>query len=180
MSRFFKTAAVAAAMVSVAGAANANCGNSPYCSSSNYTSSMSSYGTSGFSTTMTPIEANSKYGSGSISHTYSDNSNVQYFSGSSASAAGLGYGESLQSTSCPVNVYGASSDAQVLGCYNVVKPVARTSYYRVVRPVVYVRYPVPVAVPYISPCLSRVEYSRYGDMGYRGHGHAAHHRGGCR
>ena len=122
---------------------------------------------------MSAYQADSTYGTGSISQTYSD-SNTYGFSGSTTSVPGLGYNESLQATNCPVNVYG-SGEGTVLGCYNVVKPVPQTTYYRVVRPVVYVRYPVPVAVPYTSPCHTYKISSRYGDLpGMR------RARGGCR
>ena len=83
------------------------------------------------------------------------------FSGSTSSVSGLGYGESLQSTNCPVNVYNPDG-GRVLGCYNVVKPVPQTNYVRVVRPIIYVRYPVPVAVPTYSACNVVTHYSRYG------------------
>lgn len=78
---------------------------------------------------------------------YSTTAPTYGFSGSTTSVAGLGLNESLRPTSCPVNVYNPNG-GQVLGCYNVVKPVPQTTYYRIVRPVIYVRYPVPVAVPY--------------------------------
>lgn len=112
---------------------------------------------------MSSYQADSTYGTGSISQTYSDSSTYG-FSGSTASVPGLGYNESLQATNCPVNVHG-TGEGRVLGCYNVVKPVPQTTYYRVVRPVIYVRYPVPVAVPYTSPCHTVTHYSRYGDYG---------------
>lgn len=121
---------------------------------------------------MSSAQADATYGTGSISQTYSDNS-FYGFSGSTASVQGLGANESLQATNCPVNVYD-NGEGQVLGCYNVVKPVAQTTYYRVVRPVIYVRYPVPVAVPFTSPCLTVKHYSRYG--GFYNDGS----RGGCR
>lgn len=59
---------------------------------------------------------------------------------------GLGANESLTPTTCPVNVYNPNGN-EVLGCYNVVKttpPVQVQNYIRVVRPIIYVRYPVPV------------------------------------
>jgi len=115
---------------------------------------------------MSSTQADAAYGTGSISQTYSDSSTYA-FSGSTASVAGLGHNESLQATNCPVNVHG-SGEGTVLGCYNVVKPVPQTSYYRVVRPVVYVRYPVPVAVPYTSPCHTYKISSRYGNFHNRG------------
>ena len=127
----------------------------------------------------------SSYPSGSISSSYTlDDTTVYGFSGSTTSAPGLGMGESLQATSCPVNV-DAAPGSRVLGCYSVVRqvqaPVAKTTYYRVVRPVVYVRYPVPVPVPYAvtSPCATNVAYSRYGDYHYGGYGYRGGYRG-CR
>jgi len=176
VSRIFKGAATLVATLSLAGAASANCGTGMYCgdASANTMSSWTgqspaSYGASDRFTpsqsysTMSSYQADSTYGTGSISQTYSDHSTYG-FSGSPTSVPGLGYNESLQSTNCPVNVYGAG-EGTVLGCYNVVKPVPQTTYYRVVRPVVYVRYPVPVPVPYTSPCNTVTHYSRYGGFG---------------
>jgi len=121
---------------------------------------------------MSPHQADSKYGTGSISETYSDMSTYGFY-GSTSSIPGLGHNERLQATSCPVNVHGMS-EGRVIGCYNVVKPVAHTSYYRIVRPIIYVRYPVPVAVPYTSPCHTVTHWSRYGDW------HTGGYYGDCR
>jgi len=190
VSRIFKGAAAMVATLSFAGAASASCGAGMYCGQTSSapqplstwsTSSGTSY--SGVNlpgtfqpaqsySTMSSYQADSTYGTGSISETYSD-SNTYGFSGSPASVPGLGYNESLQATSCPVNVHGAG-EGRVIGCYNVVKPVAQTSYYRIVRPVIYVRYPVPVAVPYTSPCHTVTHWSRYGDW------HTGGYRRGCR
>jgi hypothetical protein len=194
VSRIFKGAATLVATLSIAGAASASCSTGMYCGdasaqpisswtgqtgashstqevSDRYTPSQSYSGQS--YSGMSSYQADSTYGTGSISQTYSDSSTYG-FSGSTASVPGLGYNESLQSTNCPVNVYG-SGEGTVLGCYNVVKPVPQTTYYRVVRPVIYVRYPVPVAVPYASPCHTYKISSRYGDLpGMR------RARGGCR
>lgn len=190
MSRFFKGAATVVATLSLASAASAGCGSSMYCGQTGAASmpSLSSYNTSSYNTgasysmdgmssryspstsyttTMSSTQADMTYGTGSISESYS--ADTYGFTGSTQSVAGLGYNESLQATNCPVNVHGAG-EGRVLGCYNVVKPVPQTTYYRVVRPVVYVRYPVPVAVPYTSPCHTVKHYSRYGDFhtgGYR-------------
>ena len=123
-----------------------------------------SYGTSNtYAGTVSSSYADATYGTGSISNAY-EGSDVELFgfSGSTSSVAGLGAGESLQATSCPVSVHNPSG-GKVLGCYNVVKPVPQTTYYRVVRPVVYVRYPVPVAVPYYSGCTVVTHASRYGN-----------------
>lgn len=175
VSRIFKSAATLVATLSVAGAASANCGPGLYCGQNSSASvpsisswtgqSGASFGqtsSAGFATTLSSYEADSTYGTGSISDTYSG-SDTYSFSGSTASVPGLGYNESLQAVNCPVNVHG-SGEGTVLGCYNVVKPVPQTTYYRTVRPVVYVRYPVPVAVPYTSPCHTYKISSRYGDL----------------
>ena len=179
VSRIFKSAATLVATLSLAGAASASCGAGMYCGQtssmaqpisswsgqSNASYASSSYAPSQSYSTMSSYQADSTYGTGSISQTYSD-TNTHSFSGSTTSVPGLGYNESLQATNCPVNVYG-SGEGKVLGCYNVVKPVPQQTYYRVVRPVIYVRYPVPVAVPYTSPCNTVKHYSRYGDFGTR-------------
>ena len=146
-----------------------------YSSSSSYSTdpmynTAYSYGTSNsYAGTVSSSYADVTYGTGSISNAYTG-SDVELFgfSGSTSSVAGLGAGESLQATSCPVSVHNPGG-GKVLGCYNVVKPVPQTTYYRVVRPVVYVRYPVPVAVPYYSGCSVVTHASRYGDRwGNRG------------
>ena len=150
-----------------------------YSSSSSYSTdpmynTAYSYGTSNsYAGTVSSSYADATYGTGSISNAYTG-SGVELFgfSGSTSSVAGLGAGESLQATSCPVSVHNPGG-GKVLGCYNVVKPVPQTTYYRVVRPVVYVRYPVPVAVPYYSGCSVVTHASRYGDRwgsGHRGYG----------
>ena len=191
VSRIFKGAATLVATLSLASAASANCGANMYCGQTTSAQPMSSwtgqsgasYGLNGSSdrftpsqaySTMSSYQADSTYGTGSISQAYSDNSTYG-FSGSTTSVPGLGNNESLQATNCPVNVYG-SGEGTVMGCYNVVKPVPQTTYYRVVRPVIYVRYPVPVAVPYTSPCHTYKISSRYGDLP----GMRAPRRGGCR
>jgi hypothetical protein len=181
VSRIFKGAATVVATLSLASAASANCGANMYCGQTSSAQPISSWtgqtdtaygvnlpGTfqpSRAYSEMSSYQADSTYGTGSVSQTYSDDSTYG-FSGSTASVPGLGQNESLQATNCPVNVYN-NGEGTVLGCYNVVKPVPQTTYYRVVRPVVYVRYPVPVAVPYSSPCNTVTHYSRYGDFGQR-------------
>lgn len=130
-----------------------------------------SYGISNsYGGTLSSAEADATYGTGSISSAY-EGGDVELFgfSGSTASVPGLGLNESLQATNCPVNVHNPDG-ARVLGCYNVVKPVPQTSYYQVVRPVVYVRYPVPVAVPYYSGCSVVTNTSRYGSNFNRNNG----------
>lgn len=107
----------------------------------------------------------SNSGSGSVSATYTDNSSssysntnvtvVPFSTGDSAPLSssyrlpGLGASETLTPTSCPVAVHNPSG-AKVLGCYSVSRPAPKPQvhYTRVVRPVVYVRYPVPTPVPY--------------------------------
>lgn len=177
VSRIFKIAATTVAALSLASAASAGCGNSLYCgdagASASYTSGYSQnndYGyapSSSYTTTMSSTQADANYGTGSISESYTGASTYG-FSGSPQSLPGLGANESLQATNCPVNVYG-NGEGTVLGCYNVVKPVPQTTYYRTVRPVIYVRYPVPVAVPYTSPCHTYKISSRYGDYHNRGY-----------
>ena len=131
----------------------------------------SSYGSS-YGGVMSSSVADATYGTGSISSAYAGGDVQMYgFSGSTSSVPGLGYGESLQTTNCPVNVYNPTG-ARVLGCYNVVQQVPQTNYVRVVRPIVYVRYPVPVPVaipacrPVCGPVYGGYPYpavrSRYG------------------
>ena len=128
----------------------------------------SSYGGSSYGSTMSSSYADATYGTGSISNSYTGGDVQMYgFSGGTTSVPGLGLNESLQATSCPVSVHNPGG-GRVLGCYNVVKPVPQTTYYRVVRPIIYVRYPVPVAVPYWSGCTVVTHASRYGDRW--GHG----------
>jgi len=128
------------------------------------TNTAYSYGTSNsYTGSVSSSYADATYGTGSISNAYQGSDVELYgFSGATTSVAGLGLNESLQATSCPVSVHNPDG-ARVLGCYNVVKPVPQTTYYRVVRPVVYVRYPVPVAVPYASGCTVVTHQSRYGN-----------------
>jgi len=74
---------------------------------------------------------------------------------------GLGASESLSPTSCPVSVYNPTG-AKVLGCYSVSRPKTVTNYTRVVRPVIYVRYPVPTPVPYTVNVPYPVRVNGYG------------------
>jgi len=96
---------------------------------------------------------------------------------------GMGANEYLSKTNCPTSVYNPEG-GKVLGCYSVVKPkpvyvqpapvrvtVPTYNTVRVVRPIIYVRYPVPVAVPVYqqfhgyqqySSCAAN-SYSRYGE-----------------
>jgi len=125
--------------------------------------------------TMSDSEADFRYGSGSISGPYTDGSNtIVPFSTTSATLTnyrvpGMGSNEFLSPTDCPVNVYNPGGGT-VLGCYQVSKPapvrVTVPSYHtvRVVRPVIYVRYPVPTPVPMAMPmCGSHHWHSRYGN-----------------
>ncbi len=128
-----------------------------------------------------PAYADAKYGTGSISNAYAGSEvEIFGFTGAPSTVAGLGPNESLRATNCPTNVYNPDG-GRVLGCYNVVKPaapapIAQTSYYRVVRPVIYVRYPVaccaprPVIRPAVQPvCNTQVKpawSSRYGANGF--------------
>jgi len=93
----------------------------------------------------------------------------------------MGPNEFLSKTSCPTSVYNPEG-GQVLGCYSVVKPVVQPrpvirhqvhyQQIQVVRPVIYVRYPVPtpvaiaipIARPIMSPCGGTTRYSRYGNV----------------
>lgn len=153
MSRTLKTAILSAAALALATAANAGDYSHSYSASSygpSYNASsynQSSYGPSSYGGVMSQYEASARYGSGSISESYTDG-NVEMY-GFSGTLPGLGHNESLQATNCPTAVYNPEG-GRVLGCYNVVKPVPKTTYYRIVRPVIYVRYPVccaPIAPP---------------------------------
>ena len=198
VSRFIRGAALMAAVASISTFAVAQYGSgSSYSSTHTYSSAPTySSGTSYSTTTNTfagvasPAYADAKYGTGSISNAYAG-SDVEIFgfSGSPSTVPGLGHNESLRATDCPTNVYNPEG-GRVLGCYNVVKPVApapvaQTTYYSVVRPVIYVRYPVaccaprPVVRPVIAQpvCNTKVKpawTSRYGANGF-----AAPARRGC-
>ncbi len=177
MSHIFKTALLSLAGLAISTAANAGCSDGAYCQNGNayagytYGSSYNTGSTryistpnytSRYSGVMSDAQASAQYGSGSISESYTDSSiQTHRFYGSVSAISGLGTNESLQSTQCPTAVYNPEG-GQVLGCYNVVKPVAQTQYYRIVRPVIYVRYPVPVAAPCYSHCAPVKHFSRYG------------------
>jgi len=121
--------------------------------------------------------ADAKYGTGSISNSY-EGSDVEIFgfSGAPSSAPGLAANESLRPVDCPTAVYNPEG-GKVLGCYDVVAPTPAPApipqtYYRVVRPVIYVRYPVyrhvapqPV-VPTCNPNVQPAWTSRYGANGF--------------
>lgn len=128
-------------------------------------------GSSSLASSSVISSGSTQYGSGSISRSYSDYSVAPL---TSSVLSGLGANESLQSTTCPVSVHNPGS-AKVLGCYNVVKPAPRPAVrtvvktvptvYRVVRPVIYVRTPVPVCNTCCSP---KTVYSRYGGAAFNG------------
>jgi len=174
MSRILNTAILSLAGLALSTAANAGGYGQTY--------NASSYSQSSYGGELSQYEASARYGSGSISNAYTDG-NVEMY-GFSGTLPGLGQNESLQATNCPTAVYNPQG-GQVLGCYNVVKPAPRTTYYRVVRPVIYVHYPVcatgcrPVlpppppprpcciAPPPPPPCYNRagpghIDASRYG------------------
>ncbi len=112
---------------------------------------------------MSSGEASHRYGSGSISRSYTDGTNtIVPFSTTTTNISrhrltGMGSNEFLTPTTCPVSVYNPNG-GKVLGCYSVSKPAPvrrhvqvytpRVHTVRVVRPVIYVRYPVPVPVPF--------------------------------
>jgi len=142
VSRLVKVMATTAGMALLPTAASAGCGGS-FCNSA----------------TLAPL---SSYGSGSAS-SFGSGSAVGVASSQYASAT-YGSGSISQAyTAGGANVVGA----RVLGCYSIVKPrpaVPVTNFVRVVRPIVYVRYAVPYAVP---GCTRTVvtNSSRYGGFG---------------
>lgn len=146
-----------------------------YSSSSTYSSAASF---SSQSTSTAPCPAGStKQSDGTCLSTTPGFSTTEIASAplTSSIIGGLGVNESLQPTTCPVAVHNPEG-AQVLGCYNVVKPVpapvvqTRTivqtvpTVYQVVRPVVYLRYPVPV--PCGAPQVINARYG-FGNVGRR-------------
>lgn len=112
--------------------------------------------------------ADAVYGSGSISGAYVDHSTVgsTYTSStvSNITLPGLGLNERLCPTACASGGTDTAGN-RVLGCYKVcqpVQPVRVQNYVKVVRPVVYVRYPVvQPQVPVCGPTWR----SRYGGHG---------------
>jgi len=174
VSRLTKIAAVVGSLAFMSGTASAGCAGA-YCNSSTL-APLSSYSSGGFSSATSysgqasSAYAASNYGSGSISSSYtSGGATIVPFT--SHRPAGLGANESLVPTNCPVSVHNPTG-ARVLGCYSIVKPrppVPVTNYVRVVRPVIYVRYPVPYAVP---GCTRTVvtHQSRYGGFGFNSGG----------
>ncbi len=140
ISRLIKVAATAAASLALSSAAYAGCNTGSYCGAS-----------------AMPGLSNYSFQSSAMSY-HQPAPQVVPFSTrhanvSNLSIAGMGPNERLCPTQCPVSVHNPEG-GKVLGCYNVCKPVAPTvtpvhvqSYIRVVRPVIYVRYPVPTPVP---------------------------------
>ena len=132
----------------------------------------------------------STYHSGSLSSGYTTAATSWRTDGmiSGSALPGLGAGSELCPVECGSPAVGG--EGRVLGCYAVCEapapqpvyvppvPVTRTTYTRVVHPVIYVRYPVPYAAPYTIPahgtCGAATMYSRYGGYGYGHHGY-----GGC-
>lgn len=119
---------------------------------------------------MSGTQATRRYGSGSVSRSYSNNNHrIVPFSTNATNIsthriAGMGANEVLTPTQCPVSVYNPNG-GQVMGCYSVgtVAPRRTTTVtrtvtrrivphrVRVVRPIIYVRYPVPVPFPVYQP-----------------------------
>ncbi len=103
--------------------------------------------------------------------------NASHTSSTHSSSAVNHANKSLSIAPCPTSDY-TPQVGKVLGCYlptPVVRPrpVPHTRVHyqqiQVVRPVIYVRYPVPVPVvlpimaPSITPCGGAISYSRYGN-----------------
>lgn len=136
---------------------------------------------------MSGAEATHRYGSGSVSRSYTDgNTRIVPFSTNSTNIsrhriAGMGANEVLTPTQCPVSVYNPNG-GKVMGCYSVGKIAPRTTVtrtvvrrrivphtVRVVRPIIYVRYPVPIAVP----------FPVYQPRPHMGYGYNTQYTGGC-
>ncbi len=94
---------------------------------------------------------------------------------SSRTIPGLAPHERLCPTKCPVNVHNPNGE-EVLGCYKICTPLAQTYvtrppayrpapqpvYLRVVRPIIYVRYPVQYTPPASYCARPWCGVSRYG------------------
>lgn len=153
--------------------------------SSNYSVTLPSTHNYSSSHVVSDSYADAKYGSGSISESWSDSStsyvpfstpgsSVTSSTISGYSVPGLGANERLCPTACgdSVGVHGVGK-GRVMGCYKVCKPavvytprpVVQRHVVRVVRPIIYVRYPV-VQRPVCPPVHVTTHYSRYGDYGY--------------
>lgn len=183
-------------LVLMSGTASASCGGL-YCANGGTPTlaPTSSYGTSHYP--QSHVVAGSSYtGYASNTHTsaghyggtsHSTGAQIVPFSGT---LQGLGSNESLVPTNCPVNVHNPEG-GEVLGCYSVVKPrppVQVQNYVRVVRPIIYVRYPVPVQVPSCGfnagygshhSTSQGGGYSRYGNAYSYGSSYGYSHGGGC-
>jgi len=163
------TAGMAALSFAAAGTASASCATgSLYCNANSWTSAGTSYASSPASS------YTSLYGDAA---SYSSTSDYSYSSSMSAPAG-------MVKVDCPYTV-DVPEGGRVLDCYAVAqpKPAPVTTYrpvyntvqraYQVVRPVVYVDYPVPVAVPNTCGPIYSPD-SRYGDY------YGGMRRGGCR
>lgn len=164
-------AGLTALSLAAAGTASASCASgSLYCNANSWTSAGTSYVSAPASTYST------RYGDAG---SYSAASDYSYSSTSSISAPA-----GMVKVDCPYTV-DVPEGGRVLDCFAVAqpKPAPVTTYqpvyntvqraYQVVRPVVYVDYPVPVAVPNTcGPIYS--PNSRYGDW------YGGYNRGGCR
>lgn len=196
-----------ATSLALTGAAYAGCGGQLYCGSSTSVHSSTTgqstlpplssyYSHTGSHSGSSTVVSSGSYSTTGISSSYTLPSSTISASGST-SGLSLGAGETLNPTNCSVNV-DAPEGSRVLGCYTIgstqpAAPIATTQYYRVVRPVVYVRYPVPVPVPYTvnvpayAPCgASFGGSSRYGYGGGYSQGGSRYgssygfSHGGCR
>ena len=154
MKKVLIKSAIALAMTAgVSTTAAAGCGaGSLYCNSGSSVPSLSTYNSTSYSS----------YSSGATQ--YVPFSSASAPSNGSFSIAGLGSNEFLQPTSCPVNVNGMQAGQSVLGCYSVMKQTPRITYAqphttRIVRPIIYVRYPVPTPV-YTVPVPVPTPYYR--------------------
>ena len=168
------SAGFAALSFAAAGTASASCASgSLYCNANSWTSAGTSYASA---------PATYNYGSTSSYTTSSSYGQSSDYSYSSASAAPAG----MTRVPCPYTV-DVPEGGRVLDCYAIAKPAPApapvTTYrpvyntvqsaYQVVRPVVYVDYPVPVAVPNACGPIYSPD-SRYGDY------YGGYSRGGCR
>jgi hypothetical protein len=160
MTRLITGMSLIAGAFVFAGSASASCGSGMYCTQNSHTTS--GYG---MLRQVNPIATSSAVSYSSAPVAIADQPAVQYASAntskfhfvngatgaSSASMPGTGPGERLVRVNCPVSV-DAPAGSKVLDCYTIektqyVQPAPVTRAYQVVRPVIYVRYPVPVMVP---------------------------------
>jgi len=150
-----------------------------YCAST--TSSSSAGFSSGYTASSSASYGSTSHSTGQVVPFTTTVSKISNFK-----VPGMGNNEYLSPTTCPTNVYNPGGN-KVLGCYKVVKPVQtvrpvpqiRYQQVRVVRPIIYVRYPVPMPVP-MPICRSQTicasgcagtTYSRYGNVWPRGGNH---------